>query len=97
MVAIKCGKCGKELKAKPEWAGKRVKCAGCGSAVDVPTGAAPTSDAGAVERIAVQCGGCGEKFQAPANLAGKQLKCKKCGAAIVVPAKAAGAAKAPAA
>jgi len=31
-----CSKCGKNLKVKPELAGKKVKCPGCGQAVPVP-------------------------------------------------------------
>ena len=33
-ILVSCP-CGKQLRAKDEWAGKRIKCPGCGSAVEV--------------------------------------------------------------
>src|SRR5947207_12648817 len=30
-ISLTCGKCGKTLKVKDEWAGKKVKCPGCGN------------------------------------------------------------------
>lgn len=35
-IAVKCGKCGKGLKAPDNLAGKRVKCPGCSSPISVP-------------------------------------------------------------
>jgi hypothetical protein len=35
MIRVEC-KCGKVLKAKPEAAGKAVKCPGCGAQLQVP-------------------------------------------------------------
>lgn len=40
MIKIKCG-CGKAIAAKDEWAGRKVKCPGCGKAIAVPGAAAP--------------------------------------------------------
>jgi hypothetical protein len=38
MIAFTCPSCCKELKAKDELAGKKVKCPGCGKAAAVPHG-----------------------------------------------------------
>ncbi len=35
-IVFTCAACGKNLKTRPELAGKRVKCPGCGQATDVP-------------------------------------------------------------
>jgi phage FluMu protein Com len=43
IVAIACAGCGKQLKAKAELAGKKVKCPQCGKAVAIP--AAKATDA----------------------------------------------------
>jgi hypothetical protein len=45
-VQFACGQCGKQLAAKPELAGKRVKCPQCGQAVQVPGGAPAAAPAG---------------------------------------------------
>lgn len=41
-IPVQCA-CGMKLKAKDESAGKRLKCPGCGAAVQVPMPAAPVS------------------------------------------------------
>jgi WD40 repeat protein len=38
LVVFACGACGKRLKSKSELAGKKIKCPGCGQAVQVPSG-----------------------------------------------------------
>jgi DNA-directed RNA polymerase subunit RPC12/RpoP len=43
IVVVVCAGCGTELKAKAEWAGKKIKCPQCGKAVAIP--AAKASDA----------------------------------------------------
>src|SRR3989442_16044479 len=35
-ISVTCDNCGKSLKVKDEWAGKRAKCPGCGSTFAVP-------------------------------------------------------------
>lgn len=45
-IAFTCG-CGKTLKAKDEWAGKKIKCPSCGEPVRIPAGGGdPPSQAG---------------------------------------------------
>lgn len=36
-IAVKC-KCGQKFGAKPEWAGKKVKCPGCSEPIRIPSG-----------------------------------------------------------
>ena len=40
-IQIMCGSCNAELKAKPEWAGKRAKCAKCGATIEIPAPVQP--------------------------------------------------------
>jgi hypothetical protein len=94
-ITVQCGACGKSFQAKDEWAGKRVKCGGCGSPVAVPAAGAqarPGQPAAAAKPaaggIAVACNACGTRFQVAATLAGKRVKCKQCGAAVAVPGAA---------
>lgn len=47
-IQFACDHCGKNLKVKKEWAGKRVKCSGCGKGNEVP---------GAADTIAAQATG----------------------------------------
>ena len=35
-ISVSCDSCGKQLKVKDDAAGKRVKCPGCGKAVQIP-------------------------------------------------------------
>lgn len=70
--------CGAQFKAKPELAGKRVKCPTCGQAFIVPK---PQS---ASDLIRVACG-CGKALQVKTAFAGKRVKCPACGQAVAVP------------
>ena len=45
MVKVQCGSCGKQFAAKPELAGKRVKCSGCGNPITVPAAAGAAAPA----------------------------------------------------
>jgi hypothetical protein len=38
-ISVTCDNCGKSLKVKDDWAGKRAKCPGCGSTFAVPAAA----------------------------------------------------------
>lgn len=35
-ISIQCGQCGKQYQVKPELAGKKVKCQGCGTPISIP-------------------------------------------------------------
>lgn len=76
--------CGAEFKAKPELAGKRVKCPTCGQAFTVPKPQAAAD----LMRITCQCG---KSMRAKRELAGKRVKCPACGGVVQVPAPQAAA------
>jgi hypothetical protein len=40
-TTVECPSCGKKLKVRPELAGKKARCPGCGGAVPVPDASAP--------------------------------------------------------
>ncbi len=67
--------CGAKLKAKPELAGKQVKCPTCAKTMTVPKPA---------EVIRVSCQ-CGKVFKANAKLAGKKMSCPSCGQPLSIP------------
>jgi hypothetical protein len=49
-ITVRC-RCGKQIKTKDEYAGKRLMCPGCGSTLEVPRPApAPPVTAGAAAR-----------------------------------------------
>ena len=70
--------CGAEFKAKPELAGKPVKCPKCGQTFTVPKPQPATN------RIQVTCQ-CGKTLQAKPELAGKRVKCPSCGQPLAIP------------
>ena len=75
-IAVAC-QCGKRFAAKPELAGKRVKCPSCGQPLTVPGSAAPqavSASAAAATPVVVTCE-CGGRFQAGPHLLGKQVAC----------------------
>lgn len=86
MAIIAACNCGKSFKAKPELAGKRVKCPSCGESIQIPvaSGVAPMENAAATSPIAVTCQ-CGKSFKAPPKLAGKQVVCPACKSAVSIP------------
>src|SRR5207237_3379713 len=52
-IAITCAGCGKTLKVKDEWAGKKGKCPTCGTTFAIPAaGAASAAPAMAGKRLA---------------------------------------------
>ena len=70
--------CGASFRAKPELAGKRVKCPSCGHPFSVPRPEA----AAAPIRVACRCG---QAFQAKPELAGRRVKCPACGQPLTIP------------
>ncbi len=73
--------CGKSFNAKPDLAGKTVKCPACGSALSIPK----PEPKPAADGIRVSCT-CGRAFNAPPALAGKKAKCPGCGSVLSIPA-----------
>lgn len=90
MTIIAQCQCGARFKAKPELAGKQVKCPSCGAALTVPrASAAPLKpaakpvakpqapSAAAGPPIVIDCA-CGKRFNAPRHLLGKRVACPAC-------------------
>ncbi len=89
-IALSCHTCGKQLKAKDESAGKKIKCPGCATVLSVPAleepaeAPPPPPPSAAAKPIVLSCG-CGKKFQVKAELAGKAVKCPACQKPVKVP------------
>ncbi|MFT5527202.1 MAG: DNA-directed RNA polymerase subunit RPC12/RpoP [Pirellulaceae bacterium] len=86
-IPVKC-QCGGAFQAKPELAGKRIKCPKCSQPIAIPNpnaqSAAASQPVATGEPIIARCQ-CGAGFKAPAHLAGKQVRCPQCKQAIQVP------------
>jgi hypothetical protein len=89
-VSFSCS-CGKQLRVPDEYAGRRVKCPGCGEATTVPTNGAaaapkraPAPQAPPAGMIRFACE-CGKQMQARAEYAGRTTQCPACGAEVVIP------------
>src|SRR5712691_9972806 len=91
-IRITCP-CGKQLQARDDYAGKRVKCPTCGKTLAVPGG----GDGAAAEALTTKpdpakkaaaihfaCA-CGRQLQARPELAGRRTKCPDCGEALIIP------------
>lgn len=76
-IKVECP-CGKALKIKRDYAGKRVKCPGCGEAFVVN----PSSASAKLMELTCECG---QLLKASTKLAGKRAKCPACGNRIEVP------------
>src|SRR5689334_6938922 len=92
-IAFLCS-CGKQLRAPEEYAGRRVKCPGCGEPQTVPDAEAPARPAApraAPKAPAVPAGmvrfacTCGKQMQARAEYAGRPTQCPGCGAEVLIP------------
>jgi hypothetical protein len=92
-VAVSCD-CGKQFKVADEYAGRKIKCPGCGGVLAVTTAptarpparapvvATPTAPPGMVR---FSCS-CGKQMQARAEYAGKSVRCPACQTPVAVPA-----------
>jgi hypothetical protein len=89
--------CGQALAARDDYAGKRVRCTGCGNIIAAPNGSSarrpavtePTPQPAAGEMIRFQCA-CGQTCQASPEHAGRKTRCPKCGEVVSIPGGAAG-------
>jgi serine/threonine protein kinase len=77
-LEVRCH-CGQRMVAKPQMAGKMVRCPRCAEIVQIP---GPRTS-GQQQRVA--CGGCGQQFLAREDLAGRVVKCPVCGKPLTVP------------
>jgi hypothetical protein len=99
-IKTTCPKCRRPLWAKPEQAGKRVRCPGCKQILTVPepsaaevealaaAALADTPDGAGVEPqgpIKFHCSFCDEEVQVPGELAGKRTPCPACSRIVKVP------------
>jgi hypothetical protein len=82
-IIVSCT-CGKQLQARDEYAGKRLKCPGCGATIAVPAAESAAAGAAAATVITFSCK-CGKTFQVDAKLAGRKSKCTACGEPLVIP------------
>ena len=83
-ISVKC-QCGMTFQAKPELAGKRVKCGSCKAPILIPqsgqsTGPPPSS----TSEVFVACQ-CGQQFKVATQYAGQQVNCPKCQVSLPVP------------
>src|SRR6185295_3814739 len=74
-------RCGQRMSAKPQMAGKMVRCPRCADIVQLPGSAAEKSSTSSIN---VGCTNCGQRFLARQDLAGKAVKCPMCGKALTV-------------
>lgn len=79
--------CGKTLRVPDQYAGKRVKCPGCGQALAVPAGGSAAPASAGSQQAACKCGA---KFKVTPQLSGKKVRCPKCKEVMQLPAFSAG-------
>ena len=84
-IAVSCT-CGKTLNVPDQYAGKRIKCTGCGEPVSVPDAASqPTATPASSAQGAVATCTCGAKLRVTPQIAGKKVRCPKCQSPLQMP------------
>ncbi len=76
-IQVQCDQCKRRFAAKPQLAGKRVKCPGCGSTISVP-------DVSAISSVQVTCSSCQADFPAQSSDVGSVVACPSCGTITTV-------------
>ncbi len=89
MIKFDCGNCGTKIKVQPAFAGKRVKCPGCGTPVRVPMPASASMPA-AQESVGLDLGLLDALDDVESSVTAKKLRtlllgCGACGKSIKVP------------
>lgn len=99
-IQLRCSSCQKVLQVADSSAGKKARCPGCQSMIDIPSTASPANKAPAPEstrvsepskpaaatsQIKVACQACGNVMQAPSSAAGKAVRCPACQSVVKVP------------
>ncbi len=98
-IAFGCHQCGKQLQARDEFAGRRLKCPGCGTILTIPGGAAaapppmlqespppPPSSPAAPAVVTFVCV-CGRRMKARIADAGSEVECPDCSRSLVIPSE----------
>lgn len=101
-IQIQCHSCQKVLQVADSAAGKKARCPGCQSLIDVPSGENAVAKASPVTKssqssetvkpaanpsqIKVICQSCDKVLQVPVSAAGKAVRCPGCQNAVSVPA-----------
>jgi predicted RNA-binding Zn-ribbon protein involved in translation (DUF1610 family) len=99
-ISFSCD-CGKKLAAKETFAGRRLKCPGCGKALTIPARRAAATQLAGVGSAAVKTGAaktviapseflhfactCGRKMRAREADAGLEIDCPSCGQEMAIP------------
>ena len=83
-IPVRC-QCGQQFAAKPELAGKQLRCPSCGNPLRIPPlqPVQPKPQAG----VTVACT-CGSRFLAAPHLYGKRVACPTCGTPLLIPSPA---------
>jgi hypothetical protein len=90
-IQFRC-QCGRQLAAKVEYAGKRMRCPACQqvvliplkSVVPAPAVQAPKPDPAPPVMVQFECT-CGQRMQAKATNAGKMTRCPACESVVAIP------------
>jgi hypothetical protein len=85
-----CPRCGMQLSAPEDCAGRSSKCRACGQTFQVPAPVALLITAPSSPPIRCRCPRCQQSLEAPAAQAGQKTNCPTCGQRIQLPALPAG-------
>jgi DNA-directed RNA polymerase subunit RPC12/RpoP len=84
MIKFQCSNCNHKLGVEEKYAGKRVRCPKCRTAIRVPE---PVEKKEIREQgvIKFRCPSCNQKIGLKADYAGKRVRCSKCRNPLLVP------------
>lgn len=110
-IQLRCSSCQKVLQVADSAAGKKARCPGCQSIIDIPAASSPPASATPVAKpkqvaepvktaassssIKVTCQSCGKVLQAPSSAAGKGVRCPGCQSVVKIPGGASNASPSP--
>src|SRR5436309_6597504 len=78
-LRFSCPKCGHNLSAPEDCAGRSSKCRACGQALQVPAPVAPLITAPSSPPIRCRFPRCQQLLEAPAEQGGQKTRCPNCG------------------
>lgn len=101
-IQLQCQSCQKILKVDDSAAGKKARCPGCQSLIDIPAAVSssvsdkpvanpkqphePAKSGTSSSPVKVTCQSCGKVLQAPGHARGKAVRCPGCQSVVKVPA-----------